>query len=35
MRKRENMKTTINQAVEYWMQYVDECELSVDWAEAD
>ena len=29
------MKTTINQTVEYWMRYVDECELSVDWAEAD
>ena len=35
MKKRENIKTTINQAVDYWMRYVDESELSVDWAEAN
>lgn len=29
------IKTTIKQAVDYWSRYVDECDLSVDWAEAD
>lgn len=29
------IKTTISQAVDYWSRYVDECDLSVDWAEAD
>lgn len=35
MGKRNNIKTTIQQAVEYWSKKVDECDLSVDWAEAD
>ena len=35
MGKRDNIKTTIRQAVDYWSKIVDECELSVDWAEAD
>lgn len=30
-----SIKTTITNAVEYWSQYVDECDLSVDWAEAE
>ena len=29
------IKTTIRQAIDYWSGYVDECDLSVDWAEAD
>lgn len=29
------INTTIEQAVEYWSHYVDECDLSVDWAEAN
>jgi len=35
MGKRDNIKTTIRQAVDYWSKIVDECDLSVDWAEAD
>ena len=35
MGKRSNIKTTIAQAVDYWTPRVDECDLSVDWAEAD
>ena len=35
MGKRNNIKTTIKQAVDYWSGRVDECGLSVDWAEAD
>ena len=35
MNKRAQIKTTIRQAVDYWVQYIDECDLSVDWAEAD
>ena len=35
MGKRSNIKTTIQQAVDYWASRIDECELSVDWAEAD
>ena len=34
MEKRKNIKTTIAQAVDYWSRRVDECGLSVDWAEA-
>ncbi len=34
MSKRVNIKTTISQAVDYWSKRVDECGLSVDWAEA-
>lgn len=34
MNKRIKIKTTIEEAVDYWSQRVDECELSVDWAEA-
>ena len=35
MSKRKNIKTTIQQVVEYWSANVDECGLSIDWAEAD
>ncbi|MDR0930320.1 MAG: HNH endonuclease [Clostridiales bacterium] len=35
MAKREAIKTTLNSIVEYWGSRVDECDLSVDWAEAD
>ena len=35
MGKRSNIKTTIQQAVDYWASRIDECELSVDWSEAD
>ena len=35
MGKRMSIKTTIKQAVDYWASRVDECDLSVDWAEAD
>lgn len=35
MGKRSSIHTTIEQAIEYWEPKVDECELSVDWAEAD
>lgn len=35
MKKRASIKTTIAEAVDYWVQYIDECDLSVDWSEAD
>lgn len=35
MSKRVNIKTTIKQAADYWSRYVDECDLSVDWSEAE
>lgn len=35
MSKREKMKTSVKGIVDYWSKYVDECGLSVDWAEAD
>ena len=35
MSERAKIKTTIKQAVEYWSNLIDECDLSVDWAEAD
>ena len=35
MAKRAPIKTTIREAKEYWMQYIDECDLSVDWSEAE
>lgn len=28
MRERAPIKTTIKQAIEYWVKYVDECDLS-------
>lgn len=34
MGKKKKIKTTIHEAVEYWSQYIDECDLSVDWSEA-
>lgn len=34
MSKRENIKTTIEEAVAYWRAHQDECGLSVDWSEA-
>ncbi|MBO5394286.1 MAG: HNH endonuclease [Clostridia bacterium] len=33
--RREAIKTTIKQAIDYWETRVDECCLSVDWSEAD
>lgn len=35
MSNRASIKTTIKQAVDYWANIIDECDLSVDWAEAD
>jgi len=35
MSKRETIKTTIKEAVDYWWRRVDECGLSVDWSEAE
>lgn len=32
---RSKIKTTIQEAKNYWQQIVDECDLSVDWSEAD
>lgn len=32
---RKNIKTTIRQAIDYWQHRISECDLSVDWAEAD
>ena len=34
MSERKSIKTTISQAVDYWSKRIDECGLSVDWAEA-
>lgn len=34
MGERAKIKTTISQAVDYWSKRIDECGLSVDWAEA-
>lgn len=34
MSRRLKIKTTIEQAVNYWSEIVDECDLTVDWAEA-
>lgn len=34
MSKRENIKTTIQEIVDYWSEHEDECGLSVDWSEA-
>lgn len=34
MSKRPNIKTTIEEAVDYWSSREDECGLSIDWAEA-
>lgn len=34
MSKKEPIKTTIQEAVEYWSRREDECGLSVDWSEA-
>lgn len=35
MSKRGNIKTSRKQIIEYWETCQDECELSVDWAEAE
>jgi len=35
MGKRLTIKTTIKEAVDYWSRRIDECDLSVDWLEAD
>ena len=34
MSERKSIKTTISQSVDYWSKRIDECGLSVDWAEA-
>lgn len=33
--KRETIKTTIQQAIDYWSEFVYEDDMSVDWSEAD
>lgn len=35
MSKRKPIKTPPSEIVDYWAKRVDECELSVDWAEAE
>jgi len=35
MSERQPIKTTIKEAVDYWSGRISECELSVDWSEAD
>lgn len=35
MSKRGNIKISRKQIIEYWKTCQDECELSVDWAEAE
>ena len=35
MSKRESIKTSIKEIVEYWTVQQDECVISVDWADAD
>lgn len=34
MGKRQAIKKSIGEIVDYWSQHEDECGLSVDWAEA-
>lgn len=35
MNKREPIKTPLSEIIAYWEKRVDECDLSVDWAEAE
>lgn len=35
MAEHRNIKTKKEDIIKYWIQYVDECDLSVDWSEAD
>ena len=35
MDRRKPIKTTIREAVDYWSRRVSECDLSVDWSEAE
>lgn len=35
MNKREHIKTPLSEIIAYWAKHVDECGLSVDWAEAE
>lgn len=35
MSKRTNIKTTKKQIVDYWVQHVDEMDLSIDFSEAE
>ena len=35
MSKREHIKTPLSEIIAYWEKHVDECGLSVDWAEAE
>ena len=33
--KREPIKTTIQEAIDYWSEFVHESDISVDWSESD
>lgn len=33
--KRKNIKTTIQEIIDYWINFEDECDLNFDWSEAD
>ena len=33
--KRKPIKTTKRNIIDYWIQYIDECGMNFDWAEAD
>ena len=33
--KRPSIKTTVKEAIDYWCMHIKECDLSVDWSEAD
>ena len=35
MKERRTIKTSMKEILDYWSKHVDECGLSVDWAEAD
>lgn len=34
-RKRKNIKTSIQEIIDYWIKFEDECYLNFDWSEAD
>lgn len=34
MSNRSTIKTTVEEIVNYWVRYVDECDLSIDFSEA-
>lgn len=33
--KKEQIKTTKQEIIDYWIQYIDECDMNFDWAEAN